>query len=131
VPDVATVELRIAPSEEQRKFGANVQRSVPLGSSLSMTVENELSMTENNPAVATPGTPAQVWDNARKLKFNIAPTGTTFAAASSNSSTETITHHTLSAEQKVYRNLNVTSSVTDPGQPTSSKKVTAGFKFDW
>ena len=30
---------------------------------------------------------------------------------------------TLSAEQKIYGNLNVTTAITDPGQPTVSKSI--------
>jgi hypothetical protein len=131
VPYVASVEVRLAPSDDQRKIGTTLQRSVPLGSWFSMTLENNVTMTESNPATAPAGTPPQVWGTARKFKFDIAPTGTTLAAASSNSSTEAVTHHTLSAEQKIYRSLNVTTSVTDPGLPTSSKKLTAGYKLDW
>ncbi|MBV9556758.1 MAG: hypothetical protein JO254_06730 [Pseudolabrys sp.] len=130
VPDVATVELRVAPSDEQRKFATSLQRSVPLGLDVSLTLQNDLAMTETLPP--TPAAPAtQIWDSTRKVKLNIAPTGTTFAAAASNSSVDDVTHHTLSAEQKIYGGFNVTTSVTDPGQPTSSKSVKAGFKMNW
>ncbi len=129
VPDVATIEVRVAPSDEQRKFATTLQRSVPLGSALSLTLQNDLAVTETLPSM--PGPSTQVWDSARKVKINIAPTGTTFAAAATSSSADDVTHHTLSAEQKIYGGLNVTTSVTDPGQPTSSKSLKAGFKMNW
>ena len=97
-------------------------------------LQNDLSMTENYPAAipcSNPGTVPQIWDSERKVKLNIAPTGTTLVAASSSSSLENLTHHTFSAEQKIYGPLQVKSSVTDPGQPTSSKSITAGFKLNW
>jgi hypothetical protein len=130
VPDLATVELRLAPSDEQRKVATSIQRSVPIGNSVSVTLQNGLSVTENYP-VTPAGAPLQVWGSERKVKLNIVPTGTTLAAASSNSSTKNLTHHTLSAEQKIYGPLNVTTSMTDPGQQTASKSVTAGFKLNW
>ena len=130
VPDLATVEVRVAPSDDQRKFATSLQRSVPLGSALSLTLQNDLAVTEMLPP--NPSSPAsQVWDSTRKVKLNIAPTGTTFAAAASNSSLDEVTHHTLSAEQKIYGGFNVTTAVTDPGQPTSSKSLKAGFKMNW
>ncbi|MBV8790586.1 MAG: hypothetical protein JO237_00885, partial [Pseudolabrys sp.] len=137
VPEVASVEVRVAPGDDQRKIGTSVQRSVPISSALSVTLQNDLSLTENSPAAAplppigTTSTPGQVWDNAQKLKLNIGRTGTTFAAASSNASSDPVTHRTLSAEQKIYGNLNVTTAITDPGQPTVSKSIKAGLKFDW
>jgi hypothetical protein len=134
VPDLVTVEVRLAPSDDQRKVGASVQRSLPIGRSLSVTLQNDLSMTENYPAAITgsaPGTSPKIWDSERRVKLDIATTGTTLAAASSSSSLDNLTHHTLSAEQKIYGPLQVKTSVADPGQPTSSKSITAGFKLNW
>jgi hypothetical protein len=37
----------------------------------------------------------------------------------------------LSAEQKLYGPLHVTTAVTDLGQTTSNKSITAGFKLNW
>jgi hypothetical protein len=42
-----------------------------------------------------------------------------------------VTHNTFSAEQKLYGPLQVTTTVTDFGQMTSSKSITAGFKLHW
>ena len=37
----------------------------------------------------------------------------------------------LSAEQKLYGPLQVTTAVTDFGQTSSSKSISAGFKLHW
>ncbi len=81
----------------------------------------------NLTALPTP----QVWDNEMAAKFDIVPTGTAFGAKVASNSTDPATHNTLSAEQRLYGPLHVTTAVTDLGQPTSSKSITAGFKLNW
>ena len=80
-----------------------------------------------NPAPLTP----QVFGNEKAVKFNILPTGTTLGAGVTTASNDPVTHNTLSAEQKLYGPLQVTTAVTDFGQTTSSKSITAGFKLHW
>ena len=138
VPELATIEVRLAPSDEQRKVGTSMQRSLPLGRSFAMTVQGGVTVTENYPGIAPSAAstlpaiaPAQVRDNQRKVQFKILPTGTTLAAAANSSTLDNVTHHTLSAEQKIYGPLLVTTSVTDPGLTTASKSIAAGLKLNW
>jgi hypothetical protein len=74
---------------------------------------------------------SQYWGNEKAAKFDILPTGTTLGAGLVTASNDPITHNTLSAEQKVYGPLHVTTAVTDVGQTTSSKSITAGLKLNW
>ena len=46
-------------------------------------------------------------------------------------SNDPVTHNTLSADQKLFGPLHVTTAVTDVGQPSESKSITAGFKLNW
>jgi hypothetical protein len=134
VPDVATVEVRVTPSDDQRKVGTSVQRTVPLGSVFAVTVQRDVAVTENYPGgVSAPAitAPGEIWDNSQQVRLSIKPTGTTLAAASNVSSLDNLTHHTLSAEQKIYGPLEVKTAVTDPGQPTASKSISAGLRFNW
>ena len=80
------------------------------------------------PATAAP---AQVWGNEQKLKFDVLPTGTSLSAGIATSSIDPVTHHSLSADQKIYGPLHVTTSVNDIGEPTASKSITAGLKLNW
>jgi hypothetical protein len=43
-------------------------------------------------------------------------------------SNDPVTHNTLSAEQKLYGPLQVTTAVTDFGQTTSSESISAGLR---
>jgi hypothetical protein len=73
----------------------------------------------------------QVFGNEKSVKFNILPTGTTLGAGVATASNDPVTHNTLSAEQKLYGPLQVTTAVTDVGQTTTNKSITAGFKLNW
>jgi hypothetical protein len=83
------------------------------------------------PAAAASEPQPHVWGHANSARFNILPTGTTLAAGLSSSSIDPVTHNTLSAEQKLYGPLHVTTAVTDLGQPGESKSVSARFKLTW
>jgi hypothetical protein len=138
VPSVATVEVRVSPSDTQNSFGTKVERTVPLGENLSVTLQNSVNVTDlrgsggTGPTVmASAGNPAEAWDTQHAIKVNIVPTGTTLSAGTSSSTLDPQTHNSISAEQKIYGPLQVTTTLTDLGQSTSSKSVTAGFKFSW
>jgi hypothetical protein len=79
------------------------------------------------------GAPAQsqIFGNEKSVKFNILPTGTMVGAGVVTASNDPVTHNTFSADQKLYGPLHVTTTVTDVGQTTSNKSLTAGFKLNW
>ena len=72
---------------------------------------------------------ARVFDEA--LRFNIAPSGTTFVAGTSSSSVDDQWRNKLSIEQPLPGSLTVTPSVEDPGTAESKRSITAGFKKVW
>jgi hypothetical protein len=65
------------------------------------------------------------------LRFTIAPSGTTFVAGASSSSTDDQWRNKLSIEQTLSGSLKVTTSVEEPGTGESRKSITAGFKKVW
>ena len=134
----------IDPSNEQGKFGTTKQ-SIPFGGRFAITLQDTYSVTDTRgqptagpsdiplmalPPASGPLTP-QVFGNERAVKFNILPTGTTLGAGLASASNDPVTHNTLSAEQKLYGPLQVTTAVTDFGQATSSKSISAGFRLNW
>jgi hypothetical protein len=145
VPNLASVDARVDPANEQGKVGTTLKHSMPFGSGFAVTVQDTYSVTEtigqtstgvgDLPLMSMPGpspsAPSQVYGNERAVKFNILPTGTTLGAGLATASNDPVTHNTLSAEQKLYGPLQVTTSVTDVGQVTSNKSITAGFKLHW
>jgi hypothetical protein len=145
IDNLASLDARVDPTNDQGRIGTTLQRSIPFGSRFSLTVQDSYSVTESfsNPGAtapadipvmampaATPGAP-QVWDNQRGVKLGILPTGTTLGASTASSSIDPETHNTFSAEQKLLGPLHVTTAVTDIGKSTESKSIAAGFKFNW
>jgi hypothetical protein len=139
------MDARIDPTNEQGKFGTTLKQSIPFGGRFAVTLHDTYSVTETRGqsmagpndiplmalrAASTPLTP-QVFGNERSVKFNILPTGTTLGAGQASASNDPVAHNTLSAEQKLYGPLQVTTAVTDFGQATSSKSISAGFKLHW
>jgi hypothetical protein len=145
VPNVGSIEARVDPNNDQGKLGATLERVVPIGSALSVTLEEQLSLTDSlgcacaSPSgspflAATPpvtAAPSQDWGNENKAKFDILPTGTSLAAGLSTSSDDSAMHYSLSADQKIYGPLHVTTALNDVGQPTASKSISAGLKLNW
>ena len=149
--NLASVDARVDPSNDQGKIGGKLSHAVPVGQDLSITLEDSFSMTESFGGTATAPAPAttsslaapppsatapspgpeQVFGSSKSVKFSVAPTGTSFGAGWTTASNDPVAHHTLSADQKLIGPLHVTTSVTDIGQPTENKTITAGFKLDW
>ena len=144
VPNIGSVDARVDPSNEQGKVGGTLKQSIPFGGRFAVTVQDTYSVTQTMaqpagpadlPLMTLPANPApltpQVFGNEKAVKFNILPTGTTLGAGVTTASNDPVTHNTLSAEQKLYGPLQVTTAVTDFGQTTTNKSITAGFKLHW
>ena len=143
--DKTSVDARVDGAKDEGKLGTTLSRSVPLGPSLSVTWQNSYSIVQplapvapavphttnvtSTGVIAPPTTQARVFDEA--LRFNIAPSGTTFSAGASSSSADTQWHNKFSIEQTVAGPLKVTTSVEDAGTATGNKSITAGFKKVW
>ncbi|HEY1474711.1 MAG TPA: hypothetical protein VGF53_11580 [Pseudolabrys sp.] len=145
VPNLASVDARVDPNSDQGKLGTTFKHSIPVGGKFSLTLQNSYSVTEtfsqptaapsDLPLMAVPATTPtpspQIWGNQKAVKFDVLPTGTTLGAGLTTASNDPVTHNTFSAEQKLYGPLHVTTAVTDLGQPTTSKSVSARFKLNW
>ena len=145
VTSYAMVDARVDPTNDRGRLGTTFKKSIPLGSRYSVTLQDSYAVTESFgetvpgpaglPLVSLPpgtGTaPSQVWSSEKQVKFNIASTGTTLGAGFASTSVDPVTHNRLSAEQKLYGPLQVTTAVSDLGQPYSNKSISAGFKLNW
>jgi hypothetical protein len=150
VPNLATVDGRVDSGSDQGKLGTTFSHSVSLGSKLSVTLHDSLAVTDSlgvtggttiapagppttalPPPVTTPGTHEPVLSNERGLKFDFLSTGTSLSAGLASASADPVTHNTLSADQHLYGPLHVTTTLSDVGEATSSKSITAGMKFNW
>lgn len=146
VTKFATIDARVDPNNEQGRIGTTFKQSLPVGDKLAVSVQSRYSVTETlgqpqagtsdiplrvapagDPAAAVP----RVWGNENIAKLNILPTGTSLGAGLTSSSTDPVTHNTISAEQKIYGPLSATTAVTDVGRASQSKSLSARFKLTW
>jgi hypothetical protein len=128
--DKTAVDARLDPAGEKGEVAATLSRTVPLGESLSVTLQDKYSVTQS---ITTPSqlSGGQVWQADRSVRLKIAPTSTTLSAGIITTSTDNLQHNKFGAEQRVFGPLNVITSVTDPGTAASSKSIAAGFKHTW
>jgi hypothetical protein len=132
VPYVATVEVRAEPANGYDKFGTKIERSIPVGKSFSVTAQSTLGVTEmRSPTVPNSDAAARLFSTDNSLQLNVLATGTKFAAGTSTVTGDPFTHKRLSAELRVYGPLNVTGSISDPGQSSSNMSLTAGMNVTW
>ena len=77
--DKTAIETRLDPAQEQGKLGATLSRSVPLGESFAVTLQNGYSVTRAHPDAAASA--AQSWATNQALRFNVLPTDTSSRSA--------------------------------------------------
>ena len=145
LPNLASLDARVDRANDQGKLATTIKKSIALGGQLSVTLQDSYSVTETfSPPAATPSdmplmtapavaaaAPPQVWNSRKAVKLDVLTTGTTFGAGFATASNDPVTHNTLSAEQKLYGPLHVTTAVTDVGQPASNKSIAASLKLNW
>jgi len=130
--DKTAIETRLDPSQDQGKLGTTLSRSVPVGSGLSVTLQNGYSVTRTHPSVAAATAASQSWATNQALRLNILPTDTTVSLGAAISSTDDKWLRTLSAEQKLLGGpLSVTGAVSETAAGDTSKSLKAGFKRTW
>ena len=127
--DKTSIETRVDPSQEQGKLGTTLSRSVPVGDSVSVTLQNGLTVTRTLPSAAAP---RQGWASSQALRFELLPTDTSVSVGADISSTDDKWLRTLSAEQKLFGGpVNVTGTVSETPGGDHSKSLKAGFKRTW
>ena len=145
VSSVANLDARVDPTADQGRVATTLHHSLPLGSNLSMTVQNSTGVTETlaTQSTAPAGLPVmalaqptstgatRAWDDQPSVKFDVLSTGTTLSAGLARTSTDPVLHNTLSADQKLYGPLHVSTALNDVGETTENKSITASFKLNW
>jgi hypothetical protein len=125
VPSFATVDARVVPGAEQGRVGTTLQHSLPVARGVSVTLRESYAIEQAMNAGEA------VWSNERGMRLNIASTGTVLSASLVSNSIDPDNHDVISAEQRLYGPLHVTTSVTDVGETSSNKSITAGFRLNW
>jgi hypothetical protein len=146
VSKFASIDARVDPNNEQGRIATTFKHSLPVGDNFAVSLQSRYSLTEtlgtaqaaaseiplrvapsNDPSAPVP----RIWGNENVAKLDILATGTTLGAGLASTSTDPVTHNTISAEQKIYGPLGLTTAVTDFGRASESKSVNARFKLTW
>lgn len=131
--DIATLDARVDPVNDHGRLGTTFSKSVPVGGTKSVTVINTYAVTGtvNRAALASASGTSQVWHTEQAVRFSVGSTGTTLGAGIHANSAEAVWHNTLSAEQRLAGPLHVSTAVSDLGQASVNKRVSAGFRVNW
>jgi hypothetical protein len=144
--DKTAVEARVDAGQEQGKLGATLSRSVPIGRSLSVSLQNTYSVTRSladrvaetpslpiiaNPLPANAVDGSATWAAGQSVRLNIDPSGTALSVGGARSSADEQWHNKLSLEQSLFGPLKVTTSIEDAGTTASKKSISAAFKRVW
>jgi hypothetical protein len=138
VPHLATVEVHAQPANDYDRVGTKLERTLPFGKSLSLTVQSSFDFTDfrapqgaTSASVLPASAASRAFDADKSLQLNILSSGTTFSAGSTKITGDPITHNRVSAAQKIYGPLTVTGSINDIGQPSGSRSISAGLNLSW
>jgi hypothetical protein len=124
--DRTALEARFDPVHEERKLGTTFTRSWSLGNGLKATLQDGYFVTQT----AAETHLVETWSTDKSLQLNILPTGTVLSAGTSFTSDNTA-YGSISAEQKLFRGISITSAISDLGTGEPNKSLTAGFRRRW
>jgi hypothetical protein len=129
--DQATLDARLDPESEQRKFGARVSKSIPLNEQFSVTVQNGYGISQ--PLVTGPGaaSPSHVIDTDQLAKLNLLPLGTSLFAGSKTSSIDDRRLNSVGAEQNLLGGISLSGAVSENAFGGHDRSLTARFKRSW
>lgn len=116
----STVNLTIDPTDAHSKVGTTFSRTVSLGEGLDATLADTYKVNATT----------QAWETDKSLSLKLAETGTTFSLGARATADAPTLAPTLSAQQKVLGNINVTTSVAESGS-SLTRSITAGFSQRW
>jgi hypothetical protein len=147
VTSSASIAARVDPGADRGRLATTVRHSLPVGSSLSLTLQNTSGVTDSLGVGAAATAPAglpmmtlpqadgsgttQVWEDQPSVKLDVASTGTSFSAGLTRSSIDPVTHNHFRAEQKIYGPLHLSTAITDVGETSENRSINAGLKFHW
>jgi hypothetical protein len=130
--DKTAIEARVDPGSDQSRIGTTITKAVPLDS-YNLTLQNGYNVTQQG-MVPLPGAAprsSRSFDTEQSAKLSMAGTGTSIVAGQTLSSSDDKWLRKIGAEQKLYDGVNISGSIGETAQGTTSKSITAGFKRSW
>jgi hypothetical protein len=129
--DKTALESRVDPYQQTR-FGMTLSRSVPVGSDVSLTLQNSFSWIQplqDAPIVAHGG---QAVEESHAVRFTFLPLNTTLSIGATGSTAEDGWRRSLSAEQQLFGGpVSVTGAVSETATGERDRSLKARFKRSW
>jgi hypothetical protein len=131
--DKTSVEARVDPGSEQGKLGTSISKSVPLGDSYSLTLQNGYIVIQQGlvPVPGVPAHPSRNYETDQSAKLAIGDTGTSFTAGRSLASSDDKWLGKVGAEQKLFDGVTISGSIGETSTGGVNKSFGAGFKRSW
>lgn len=117
--ETSTVSVSLSPTDRS-KLATTFARTVPLGGGISAVVADTYIL----------ATGTERWETDKSVSLKLAETGTTFSVATKATQETPVFLPTFSAQQKLFGDVSVTTSVADTGS-TLNRSITAGFSHRW
>lgn len=129
--DQATIDARLDPESDQRKFGARFEKSLPINQHLSVTLQNGYGLSQPFANQTPTGPHAPVFDNEQLAKLNVLNFGTSLFAGSKQSSTDERRLNSFGAEQNLLGGVSVSGAVSENASGGHDGSLTARFRKSW
>ena len=133
--DRTAIETRIDPYQQSR-FGVTLSRSVPVGSDMSLTLQNAFAWTQpllQGAPIVAHGSNGHVVEGKSRRPLHL-PAARTRRCRSARpaSSAEDGWRRSLSAEQRLFGGpVSVTGAVSETATGELNRSLKAGFKRNW
>jgi hypothetical protein len=132
--DKSTIETRVDPYQQTR-FGVTLSRSVPVGSDLSLTLQNAFAWTQpllQGAPIVAHGANTHVVEGNHAVRFTFLPANTTLSIGATGSSAEEGWRRSLSAEQRLFGGpVSITGAVSETATGELNRSLKAGFRRSW
>ncbi|MGR7997117.1 MULTISPECIES: hypothetical protein [unclassified Xanthobacter] len=117
-----SVNVAVSPSDEESKLGTTLSRSWTLYEGLKAELSDSYEIARS--------TSGGGWQTDKAFRIKMIDTGTTFSFGASASDSTPQLLPSVSAQQKVFGAVNVTTTLADTGSELN-KSITAGFSHRW
>ncbi len=132
--DRSAFETRVDPYQQTR-FGVTLSRSVPVGSDVSLTLQNGVAWTQpllQDAPIVAHDSGSHVVEGSHAVRFTFVPVDTTLSIGATGSSAEDGWRRSLSAEQRLFGGpVSITGAVSETSTGELSRSLKAGFKRSW
>ena len=131
--DKTSIEARMDPSQDQRKLGTSLEKTLPLAGDTALTLQNGYRVTQQSmtPFAGPAERPTRNYEVDQSAKFSLNTTGTSFIAGQKLSTAEEKWLRKVGAEQKIFGGVSITGTIAERPEGVADRTLKAGYKYSW